>query len=189
VERAPVLVHVVDASRPDAVDAYLTVRAELEAYKPEVAAKPEIVVANKLDLPGARRGLAELREALPDRRVVGVSTITNEGVPQLLEAVAQQLAELPREELPDGEANVRVYRLAPAEEEGFSIETDEKGVYRVRGKRVERLVAMTDLNSEEGTDHLQKQLERLGVFEALERAGVQVGDTVSIGEWQTEWGV
>jgi GTP-binding protein len=59
----------------------------------------------------------------------------------------------------------------------------------VRGKRVERLVAMTDLDSEEGTDHLQKQLDRLGVFEALERAGVQVGDTVSIGEWETEWGL
>src|SRR6267143_1452362 len=52
VERAPILVHVVDASRSDAIDAYLTVRGELEAYTAEVAAKPEIVVANKLDLPG-----------------------------------------------------------------------------------------------------------------------------------------
>src|SRR2546422_4840838 len=57
VERAPILVHVVDASRSDAIDAYLTVRGELEAYKAEVAIKPEIVVANKLDLPGAREGL------------------------------------------------------------------------------------------------------------------------------------
>jgi GTP-binding protein len=57
----------------------------------------------------------------------------------------------------------------------------------VRGKRVERLVVMTDLNSEEGTDHLQRQLERLGVFEALAKAGVQVGDTVQIGDWETEW--
>src|SRR5438876_786440 len=57
VERAPILVHVVDASRPDAVAAYLTVREELEAYKDEVAAKPEIVAASKLDLPGAREGL------------------------------------------------------------------------------------------------------------------------------------
>src|SRR3989449_10666017 len=56
VERAPILVHVVDASRPDAVGAYGVVRAELEAYKPEVAAKPEIVAANKLDLPGGREG-------------------------------------------------------------------------------------------------------------------------------------
>ena len=65
----------------------------------------------------------------------------------------------------------------------------KKGVYRVSGKRVERLVAMTDLASEEGTDYLQKQLQRLGVFEALEQAGVEVGDTVVIGDWETEWGV
>jgi GTPase len=189
VERAPILVHVVDASRADAVDAYATVRHELEAYKPEVAAKPEIVVANKLDLPGARAGLDRLRAALPGQRVVGVSTVTNEGIPELLAALAAALAELPRPAEPEGESNVRVYRLAPEEEEGFSIEPSAGGVYRVRGKRVERVVAMTDLNSEEGIDHLQKQLERLGVFEALERAGVQVGDTVAIGDWETEWSV
>jgi Obg family GTPase CgtA-like protein len=48
---------------------------------------------------------------------------------------------------------------------------------------------MTDLASSEGITYLQRQLERLGVFEALERAGVEVGDTVNIGEWETEWGV
>ena len=74
VERAPILVHVVDASRADALDAYRTVRGELEAYKAEVAMKPEIVVANKLDLPGAREGMAQLHRALADRRVIGTST-------------------------------------------------------------------------------------------------------------------
>jgi GTP-binding protein len=59
----------------------------------------------------------------------------------------------------------------------------------VRGRRVERLVAMTDLDSEAGVEHLQQQLDRLGVFEALQRAGVDVGDTVLIGSWETEWGV
>src|SRR5262249_6540687 len=76
VERAPILVHVVDAARPDAVEAYYTVRAELEAYNAEVAAKPEIVVANKLDLASARAGLQALRAALPDRSVIGTSTVT-----------------------------------------------------------------------------------------------------------------
>jgi GTPase len=189
VERAPVLVHVVDASRVDALAAYRTVRAELEAYKPEVAAKPEIVVANKLDLPTARAGFEQLRQALPERRVVGISTITNEGIEELLQTVASVVAGLPKPAEPDPALRVRVYRMAPEEEEGFTVESAGAGMYRVRGKRVERLVAMTDLDSEEGTDHLQKQLERLGVFEALERAGVQVGDTVSIGEWQTEWGL
>src|SRR6266581_2639366 len=84
VERAPILVHVVDASRPDAVGAYGVVRAEREAYKPEVAAKPEIVAANKLDLPGGREGFERVRGALQEREVIGISTITNEGIPVLL---------------------------------------------------------------------------------------------------------
>jgi GTPase len=187
VERAPVLVHVVDASQEDPVDAYLTVRAELEAYKPELANKPEIVAANKLDLPGARQGLEKLREALPDSRVIGTSTVTNEGIPALLDEVGNVLRQMPRE--PEAATEVRVYTLSPTEPEGYTVEQIETGVYRVRGRRVERLVAMTDLNSEEGTDYLQKQLERLGVFEALERAGVQVGDTVHVGGWETEWGL
>ena len=187
VERAPILVHVIDASRADPIDAYLTVRAELEAYKPELIDKPEIVVANKLDLPGAREGLEQLRKALPERRVIGTSTVTNEGIPALLNEVGRLLEELPRE--PEAPTGVRVYRLAPEEDGGFVVDAAEEGMYRVHGKRVERLVAMTDLVSEEGTDYLQKQLERMGVFEALERAGVQVGDTVKIGAWETEWGV
>jgi GTPase len=188
VERAPILVHVVDASRPDVLDAYWTVRAELEAYKQEVAAKPEIIAANKHDLPGAREGVERLREALPDRQVIGTSTVTNEGVPALLDAVAQLLAQQPKPPEPEAD-HVRVYRFTPKPDDGFNVELEEPGVYRVRGRRVERLVAMTDLDSEQGTDHLQRQLERLGVFEALERAGVQVGDTVRIGEWETEWSV
>jgi GTP-binding protein len=189
VERAPILVHVVDASRPDAVDAYVTVRTELEAYKPELVAKTEIVAANKLDLPGAREGLERLRRALPERRVIGVSTVTNEGIPTLLAEVARLLDEMPKQ--PASQGGVRVYRLEAPEDEGFRVEkqASDEGVYRVHGRRVERLVAMTDLASEAGTDYLQKQLERMGVFEALERAGIQLGDTVQIGDWETEWGV
>jgi GTP-binding protein len=187
VERAPVLVHVVDASRDDALDAYLTVRAELEAYKPELADKPEVIAANKLDLPGGREGLERLRQELPEKLVIGTSTVTNEGIPRLLDAIADTLRQLPRQA--EAPAGVRVYRLDTPDDEGFRVEAEPEGVYRVRGRRVERLVAMTDLASEEGTDYLQKQLQRLGVFEALEHAGVQVGDTVLIGEWETEWGV
>jgi GTP-binding protein len=188
VERAPILVHVVDASRPDAVEAYQTVRDELEAYKPDLASKPEIVAANKMDLPGAQAGLDALQAALPDRTVIGISTVTNAGIPSLLSTVARTLAGLPRpSEAPS--SGVRVYRPAAEEDSGFGVEAVEPGVYRVRGKRVERLVAMTDLGSEEGVEYLQRQLDRLGVFEALQQAGVQVGDTVAIGEWETEWSV
>jgi len=106
------------------------------------------------------------------------------------QAVVDLLAELPKApEAPTEPSGVRVYRLVPEEEGAFHVEAVEDGVYRVRGRRVERMVAMTDLSSEEGTAHLQKQLARLGVFEALGHAGVEVGDTVHIGAWETEWGV
>jgi GTPase len=188
VERAPILVHVLDATRDDAVEAYETVRHELEAYDPALTEKPEIVVANKLDLPGARAGLERLKQALPRRVVVGVSTVTNEGVRELLEEVGELLRGLPREA--ETGTGLRVYTLAPRSEDGgFRVEQPEPGVYRVVGRRVERVVAMTDLASEEGTDYLQKQLERMGVFGALEQAGIQVGDTVHVGDWETEWGL
>lgn len=191
VERAPLLVHVVDASRPDCLEAYELVRLELSEYhRPEVALKPEIVAANKLDLPGAREGLERLRKHLQDRLVVGTSTVTHEGVPELLRVVRDALRALPAlDPAPEMGDQVRVYRLAPEADEGFVVERDPDSAFRVRGKRVERYVAMTDLQSEEGVEHLQRQLTRMGVFEALEKAGVELGDTVRMGAWETEWSV
>jgi GTP-binding protein len=113
VERAPILVHVVDASRPDALDAYRQVRAELEAYRADLATKPEIVAANKLDLPGAREGLERLRSELSDREVIGTSTVTNEGIPRLLAAVSRLLSQLPPPEEPRTTSGVRLYTMSP----------------------------------------------------------------------------
>src|SRR5439155_5497815 len=104
-----------------------------------------IVADNKVDMPGAREGLVRLSEALPDRRVIGTSTVTNEGVPTLLTAVAEALAALPKPVEPAPETGVRVYRLAPEQEDGFHVEVEEAGLYRVRGKRGEGMGGMTDL--------------------------------------------
>src|SRR5206468_7200558 len=118
------------------------------------AAKPEIVVANKLDIPGARDGLARLQAALPGKPVIGTSTVTNEGISALLSTVARLLKEVPQTAEKEIGAGVRVYRLAQSEDDGFTIEVDRTAAdqpsYRVRGRRVERMTAMTDLASEEG---------------------------------------
>jgi GTP-binding protein len=94
VERTRMLVHVIDCaplSGPRPVEAYRQVRDELRLYGGDLAGKPEIVAANKVDLPAAQEGIKELRRALPDREIYPISAATGEGIPALLGAVARRL--------------------------------------------------------------------------------------------------
>ena len=190
VERARVLLHVVDAGTPDPVAAYREVRRELELYNPKLAAKPELIALNKVDLPAVRDHLGEILSAFaaaePERRVVAVSAHTTLGIPELVEAIAETLAHLPPEPAPE-EDEGKVYRLAEGrDDDGFVVER-VNGELRVRGRRVERVVAMTDLENPDAVEMLQRTLGKLGVFQELERAGVQSGDTVHIGAAELEW--
>ena len=190
VERARVLLHVVDAGGPDPVAAYREVRRELELYNPTLAAKPELIALNKVDLPAVRDRVGEILAAFaraePERRVVAVSAMTTAGIPELVDAIVQTLATLPPEPEPE-QAGGKVYRLVEGpEEEGFVVER-VNGELRVRGKRVERVVAMTDLQNPDAVEMLQRTLGKLGVLQELERAGVQSGETVHIGAAELEW--
>jgi GTPase len=185
VERSRVLLHVVDASTPDPVADYQTIRGELEQYSADLAQRPYLVALNKLDLPEAQARRDELVAALGGPGVVyPVSAATGEGVAALLTAIAGTLAELPAPPAPE-EGGVRVYRLATDEEKWTVERTDE--AYWVRGKPIERLMAMTDLNQEDAAAELQRRLSRMGVIEALERAGAGAGDTVVLGDKVLEW--
>lgn len=189
VERARVLLHVVDASRDDALAAYDSLRRELGLYDPKLLDKPEIVAANKMDLEEARANWPALQAAWKARVVtaVAVSAQMRDGVEALLTEVFAVLAALPVEETATATTSVRVYRLAPTDEP-WSVEREADGVYRVVGHRVERALAMARLDSTEGIDYFQVVLGRLGVLKALEKAGVEDGDTVKIGALELEWG-
>jgi GTP-binding protein len=123
---------------------------------------------------------------VPDRRVLSVSAHSTRGVPELVAALAETLAALPEEPPAAGEDGpLKVYRLKP-EEEGWTVEC-EGDDFRVRGKRVERIVAMTDMTNPDAVEMLQRTLGKLGVFRALEEAGVQSGNTVHVGQAELEW--
>jgi GTP-binding protein len=77
--------------------------------------------------------------------------------------------------------------LRPEPDDAYTVEREQDG-FRVRGKRIERMVAMTNPDSSEGMDRLETQLRRLGVLKALEDAGVQPGDMVHFGKFELEWG-
>jgi GTPase len=188
VERTRVLVHVVDLAARDPEGDRAIVREELRLHDGRLLAKPGIVVANKLDLPGAGERLAAFTEActLDGVRVLAVSAREGEGLGELIAAIAGLLPGVDELSLPPESAGVVVHRF-DSERETFSVER-EHDAFRVRGRRIERLVAQTDFENEESAERFQRDLERMGVARELRRAGVQSGDMVVIGTRELEWG-
>jgi Obg family GTPase CgtA len=162
-----------------------------------LAQRPQIVAANKMDLPEARERWPALSAALAARGVPAypISAAAREGLEPLLRAVAEQLAEIRREEAERAAARPPDFEVAPdhqvytplEQSREFTVRQLSEGVFRVSGKAVERTAAMTDHESEAGLRYLQQRLRQLGVAAALERAGAQPGDRVRIGDAELAW--
>jgi GTP-binding protein len=187
VERTRVLLHVVDVAAPTALADHAAIREELRLHDPALLAKPGFVVANKTDLPGAAERAAELARsvAADGEACVAVSAMTGEGLPELVRRLRTLLPAAGSDEavMPAG---VVVHRFEQAAAT-FSVQREADG-YRVRGRRIERLVAQTDFDNEESAERFQHDLERLGIDRELRRAGVTAGDTVRIGSHELAWG-
>jgi len=186
VERCRLLVHLLDGGAPDPLGDFEAINRELELASPKLARKPQLVALNKMDLPEARAVWPAVSQEVSARGypVVAISAITHQGVSDLIGQVATLVAELPEPEPEPDE--VKVFR--PAEtDSGFVVSRDSDGAWVVTGPRVERLMAITRWEEHEAVQHLQRQLRALGVHEALEKAGVDFGDTVRIGDAELEW--
>jgi len=184
-----VLIHVVDLSASDPERDFGIIRDELEARDPRLLDKTTLVVANKLDIPGAADRLPAFRAARRRQglEVLGISASEGRGIPELLAALARLLPDADELSQPGEPAGIVVHR--PEGDRGaYSVDRDADDVLRVRGRRLERLVAMTDFENEESAERFQRELARLGVERALVRAGVRPGDTVRIGGHELEWG-
>lgn len=184
IQRAGVLVHVVDASLGDAAEGYEAVLGELRAFDPTLLDRERLVALNKVDLEGGRNRAKKMRTQLQGEGVKAqlVSALTGEGLGMLLAEIREAVERAkPAEET----APVRTYRLLPEADE-IRVVHEADGL-RVLGRRVERTVAMADMATDDGLADLQSRLERMGAFKALEDAGVQVGNTVRIGDFELEW--
>lgn len=183
-ERTRVLIHVIDLSsfEQEPIDAFRIINRELELYSPELSKKPQVVAANKIDVPEAKERLASLIEALdPNIPVFPISAVTGEGVTDLLYKVQAMLEEIgPVEPETVPETAWKETRYDP-EKEPFTV-TPEDGIYIVTGKEVERQVAMTDMANEEAVRRLARILRKMGVDDALREAGARDGDEVRIGD-------
>ncbi len=188
IERCRVLVHLVDGSGEDPLSSYKAINDELALFGHGLADKPQLVAFNKMDLPEAQKHWPAFKRTLEKHniQVLSLSAATQNGTRDLLYRAAQMLTELPPVEL----ALEQVPVLRFEEEEAFSVVRERGGaepVWRVRGAKIEKMVAMSRFDSDEALQRLQHRLERLGVIEALRQAGVQEGDTVLLADFEMEW--
>ncbi|HEU5318366.1 MAG TPA: GTPase ObgE [Chloroflexota bacterium] len=198
VSRTRLLVHVLDAAQPEPLHDFKKINAELGEYAAELADRPQIVAANKMDLPDASAQWPQLRGELQKLGVpaVPISAATRQGLDELVRLVAAKLAALRQEELERAAAEQprdfevaddhRVYTPLQQSRE-FYVERAPDGVLEVTGRAAERAIQMTDLENEAALKYLQGRLRQIGVTAALEKAGVKPGDAVRIGDVELEW--
>lgn len=196
VERTRLLLHLIDGlSEKDPWEEFAAINHELAEYSADLANRPQIVVLTKMDLQEARDKWPALRERAEAQGLtaLAISSATSEGVQELMNTTARRLREIDEDEAyrlrtqPLATAAGGGLVLRPEPEDAFTIEEVEDG-FRVTGKRYERMVAMTDPESAEGMQRLERQLRRLGVIDALEKAGVMPGDHVHFGNAELIWG-
>jgi GTP-binding protein len=186
IERTRALIHLLDGAGDDPLAAFDAVNRELAAYNPRLAAKPQVVALNKLDLPDAQAKWSAVQKALAKRKIdaYAISAATGQGVRDLLRAAVKRLNEVPPE---PAALEEEMPVIRPAEDESAFEVSREGRAFRVRGKRVERMVVMTNFDQEEAVLRLHRVFKALGVTGALEQAGVREGDKVRIGEVELEW--
>jgi GTP-binding protein len=187
VERTRVLVHVVDGASRDAGWDFDVIREELRAHDPALLEKPTLVAFNKMDLPAAAEAWPAFRTARKrdSLRTVAISAATGEGMPSFRSAIAELLPRLEDESLPEP-SGIVVHRLDAAPDR-VTVRRESEGVYRVVGRRIERLAAQTDFTIEESAERFQRDLERLGADAELRRAGIEPGDAVIVGSVELAW--
>lgn len=188
VERTKVIVHMIDMSGSEGRDPYedfQVINEELKAYEHRLEDRPQIVVANKMDIPDAEDNLTIFKEQLNDKsvRIIPLSTVMHDNIDELLYAIADTLEEVKdvdfNKEEEDLGVNRVVYKHTPSQD-AFTITRDDDAAYVVSGKAIERMFKMTDFNSDPAVRRFARQMRSMGIDDALRERGCENGDIVRI---------
>ncbi len=189
IERCKVIVHIVDMAAVDGRDPledFNIINNELKEYKMNLSKRPMIVVANKMDLPNAKENLIEFKKHV-DLPVIEISAMAHDNLNELLYKIADTLETTEAFSLfEEDELDVVEYTFKE-EEKPFTIEKQDDGVYNVRGKKIEKIFAMTDFDSDIARARFARQLRSFGVDDELRKLGVQNGDLVRILDFEFEF--
>lgn len=187
IERTRVMIHIVDAASTegrDPIDDIYKINKELEAYNPEIASRPQIIAANKIDCifeDGEESPIEKLKAEFEPKgfKVFPISAVSGQGVKELLYGVRELLNSCPKEKIVFAQEYFPEEELI-TENLPFTVERDEHDpeIFIVEGPKIEKMLGYTNLDSEKGFAFFQKFLKDGGILDELENAGIQEGNTV-----------
>lgn len=188
IERTKVIAHIIDMSGlegRDPFDDYQVINKELENFSPKLLKKPMVVIANKMDMPEAKKNLEEFKKKV-NVEVYPISAITSSNLNEVLIKLADLVDKEPNTPLYDEETYLSHVLYKFEEEKPFTIEK-ENDTYIIRGKNVEKMFRMTNFQSDEGIERFIRQLRKLGIDEELEKMGIEEGSIVKILDYEFEY--
>ena len=186
IERTRVIIHMVDAASVegrDPVEDIYAINRELEAYNPEIAARPQIIAANKIDAIWEEENspVDRIRQEFEPKgiKVCPISAVSGQGLKELMYEV-QRILDTMEDKPVVFEQEFFPEEMFVQENLPYTVErsAEEPDTYLVEGPRIEKMLGYTNLDSEKGFAFFQKFLKDTGILEELEKAGIQEGDTV-----------
>ncbi|MBR4355290.1 MAG: GTPase ObgE [Elusimicrobiaceae bacterium] len=186
IERTRVLLHVVDPEGFDGMSAEESIKViekELKAFDKKLAQKPRIIAINKMDLPSAKKVYEAIKKKHKKQKVFLISAATGEGVTGVLDEIVKILAATPVEIITPEEKKTVTHKVEPI----FTIERGEDDVIYITGKKIEEFIAMTNFSQPEAVARLRGIFKKIGLEKALNKQGVQEGDTIVVGGREFEW--
>ena len=184
IERTKLIVHIVDAASTegrDPIEDIYAINKELEAYNEEIALRPQIIAANKIDMIyGEDDPVAKIKAEFEPKGVpvYGISAITGQGVRELLYDINNQLESMDSKPVIFEQEFFPEYHFDVDSEPFTVVYNEEEDAYVVEGPRIEKMLSYTNLESEKGFKFFQDFLKNNGILEQLEELGISEGDTV-----------
>lgn len=189
IERTRVIVHIIDMSACEGrnpYEDYLIINKELENFNPKLLAKPQIILANKMDMPESTENLKKFKEKLPNLDIYPISGVTGDGINIVIDKIADMLDSIKKEPLYEEEKFESHVLYKFEEEEPFKIHK-ENDTFVITGEKVEKIFKMTKFNTDESALRFAQKLKHLGVDDALREMGAKDGDNVRILDFEFDY--
>ena len=190
IERTRVIAHIIDMGSTEGrnpYEDYEIIRKELKEFDEKLLSRPEIIIANKMDIEGAKENLKEFKKHVKNKEIFEISAIEGKGLETVINHIADVLDEIPETLLYEEEKYESYVLYKFKKDEPYTISRDYDGTWIIKGKEIEKLLEMTRFNTEEAVSRFANKLRKMGIDDKLIELGVQEGDKVRILDYEFEF--